>query len=336
MKMSSEGGDTRFPDNLRVPAKVVTGCGHKKKGVETLGRVAVKINGKGQKLWVFPAAIHSGEPPPSPDARDGEVAPAGEVARAPKRQRRQPAAAAGAANDVVELQAKVTLGGQAVEASMALTPSALGFAEVEEVDCQFFRFLGTMLRDLGIERLSLQPSRRGTDAAATNLADLQALAASADGSDWLVTLLTALCGGDQLTGFVMAEMTKKTANRNRVNPLQSFVAGVLDAHQVPGNVRELVQRLRIAQTSESHRRAEVVITDKIAETFATITPRQGGLLVSKFDNLGYKKLGKDTSYVQYTMRLWKDFTEEEVAAVGVTKCTLAAICFSLTLAFSSI
>ena len=145
MKMSSEGGDTRFPDNLRVPAKVVTGWGHKKKGVETLGRVAVKINGKGQKLWVFPAAIHSGEPPPSPDARDGEVAPAGEVARAPKRQRRQPAAAAGAANDVVELQAKVTLGGQAVEASMALTPSALGFAEVEEVDCQFFRFLGTML-----------------------------------------------------------------------------------------------------------------------------------------------------------------------------------------------
>ena len=132
-----------------------------------------------------------------------------------------------------------------------------------------------------------------------------------------MTLLTALCGGDQLTGFVMAEMTKKTANRNRVNPLQSFVAGVLDAHQVPGNVRDLVQRLRIAQTSESHRRAEVVITDKIAETFATITPRQGGLLVSKFDNLGYKKLGKDTSYVQYTMRLWKDFTEEEVAAVGV-------------------
>ena len=216
MKMSSEGGDTRFPDNLRVPAKVVTGWGHKKKGVETLGRVAVKINGKGQKLWVFPAAIHSGEPPPSPDARDGEVA------RAPKRQRRQPAAAAGAANDVVELQAKVTLGGQAVEASMALTPGALGFAEVEEVDCQFFRFLGTMLRDLGIERLSLQPSRRGTDAAATNLADLQALAASADGSDWLVTLLTALCGGDQLTGFVMAEMTKKTANRNRVNPLHPF------------------------------------------------------------------------------------------------------------------
>ena len=160
MKMSSEGGDTRFPDNLRVPAKVVTGWGHKKKGVETLGRVAVKINGKGQKLWVFAAAIHSGEPPPSPDARDGEVAPAGEVARAPKRQRRQPAAAAGAANDVVELQAKVTLGGQAVEASMALTPGALGFAEVEEVDCQFFRFLGTMLRDLGIERLSLQPTRQ--------------------------------------------------------------------------------------------------------------------------------------------------------------------------------
>ena len=51
MKMSSEGGDTRFPDNLRVRAMVVTGWGHKKKGVETLGRVAVKINGKGQKLW---------------------------------------------------------------------------------------------------------------------------------------------------------------------------------------------------------------------------------------------------------------------------------------------
>ena len=73
MKMSSEGGDTRFPDNLRVPAKVVTGWGHKKKGVETLGRVAVKINGKGQKLWVFPAAIHSGKRGP-PVARVNEHA----------------------------------------------------------------------------------------------------------------------------------------------------------------------------------------------------------------------------------------------------------------------
>ena len=48
-----------------------------------------------------------------------------------------------------------------------------------------------------------------------------------------------------------------------------------------------------------------------------LTPRQDGLLVSKFDNLGYKKLGRNPSYVQYTMRLWKDFTEEEVTAAGV-------------------
>ena len=77
MMMSSEGGDTRFPDSLRVSAKVVTGWGHKKKGVDTLGRVAVKINGKGKKLWVFPTAIHSGTRGP-PVARGSEHAGAGE------------------------------------------------------------------------------------------------------------------------------------------------------------------------------------------------------------------------------------------------------------------
>ena len=55
------------------------------------------------------------------------------------------------------------------------------------------------------------PAPPSSDAAATDLADLQALAAAADGTDWLVTLLTALCGGDHTTGFVMAEMVKKTA-----------------------------------------------------------------------------------------------------------------------------
>ena len=61
---------------------------------------------------------------------------------------------------LVEHPEQLREGCEAVEASMALTPGALGFAEVEEVDCQFFRFLGTMLRDLGIERLSLQPTRQ--------------------------------------------------------------------------------------------------------------------------------------------------------------------------------
>jgi hypothetical protein len=76
MKKSSEGSDTCFPNNQRLSAVVVTGWDHKVNSAESKGRVAVKINGKGKKLWVLPSAIHSGKRAPRVELHESLAAAA--------------------------------------------------------------------------------------------------------------------------------------------------------------------------------------------------------------------------------------------------------------------
>ena len=100
---------------------------------------------------------------------------------------------------------------------------------------KFFRLLGKVLRDISVEGprgSALRPTRRGHSAAATSLDELGYIAKAAEEEDWMVALLSALAGGDATMGFVMSEMVKKKSNASRVNPVQSFVAGILDANQV--------------------------------------------------------------------------------------------------------
>ena len=59
MKKSSEGGDSRFPPDARQRCLIATGSGHSLTGNDRVGRVAVKVDGRGPKLWVFPRTVFS-------------------------------------------------------------------------------------------------------------------------------------------------------------------------------------------------------------------------------------------------------------------------------------
>ena len=145
------------------------------------------------------------------------------------------------------------------------------------------------------------------------MAELDELATAAVGVDWLVTLLAALAGGAgasskaQRVGLLTAEMVKKAVNPRRTKPVQAFVAAALDASGASSNMRRLLEEMLLAQTRQAWARRSVVIKDNLAETSSptSFNITVGSLVAQLFDNIGYKRPGKDTTYVQYTSRLFQ-------------------------------
>ena len=50
-------------------------------------------------------------------------------------------------------------------------------------------------------------------------------------------------------------------------------------------------------------------------------PKIGGLVASLFDNIGFLKKGKNTTYVQFTTRVWEDIPLAVLEKYGITKAS---------------
>lgn len=193
----------------------------------------------------------------------------------------------------------------------------------------FFQTLGTLLCKWHVDPAARHPTQYGATEAAQSIDELGELAHIALGKDWLSRLLYALMGGVDahdgskrqvdaaLMSFVLAEVIKKVANPRRIKPLHSFVASMLDANSASQQVRQALEKLKIAQTRQGLQRTEDVQADHLAAEAAQLNFPPRAVAVQLYDNLGFLKKGKIPSYIQYTMRLWAVHTEDDLKTSGV-------------------
>lgn len=160
-------------------------------------------------------------------------------------------------------------------------PQASSLAEVAEHGAEDQSALATVLR--GMMRGSGATSAAATTLGGVAKADLAVAAAT--------------------------DILHKAVNPKAICPLHSYMASLLDDYRTPENVRAVLQalssagsrvwirRVRAGEVSHEHKDGTSAPPERFADG--------SGLHVLNFDNIGWKKRGKDCGYVQFVLVLWQ-------------------------------